>query len=107
LQGRLVHEIYLPDTPAHLTEHAKTPMKTQDLPDISAETYAVHNSDGSVSLDPYARKTRLELKNRCGELCHALDDWQWIAMTLSTNGRDALSSEQIGKLDGLIEAYKD
>lgn len=82
-------------------------MKTQDLEDISAETYAVHNPDGSVSLDPYARKTRLELKNRCGELCRALNDWQWIAMDLSRGGREVLSAEQLAKLDNLIEAYSD
>lgn len=71
------------------------------------ETFAVHNSDGSVSLDPWARKTREQLKRRCGELCRALDDWQWIAMTLSEGGRDSLSPEQLSSLDRLIEAYKD
>lgn len=63
--------------------------------------------DGTVSLDPYACKTRQELKNRCGELCHALSDWQMIAMTLSVKGRDDLSSEERDKLDRLIDAYRD
>lgn len=81
-------------------------MKTQDLPDISAET-TWPTPAGGVSLDPYARKNRLELKNRCSELCRALDDWQWIAMDLSEHGRGGLSPEQLGKLDRLIEAYKD
>jgi hypothetical protein len=71
------------------------------------ETFAVHNPDGSVSLDTWARKTREQLKTRCGELCRALDDWQWIAITLSEGGREALSPEQLSDLDRLIEAYKD
>lgn len=82
-------------------------MKTQDLADITAETYAVHNPDGSVSLDPWARKTRLELKNRCGELSHALHDWQRMAMILWIHGRDGLDAEQSLEVTRLIEAYQD
>jgi hypothetical protein len=75
--------------------------------DFSHETFVIHNPNGSVSLDPYARRTREELKRRCGELCRALDAWQWIAMTLSESGRDGLSQEQRSELDHLIEAYRD
>ena len=80
---------------------------TQDLADISAETHAVHNPDGSVSLDPYARMTRRELKIKCGEMSHALGRWQRVAMKLSVNGRDSLLPEQRVELDNLIEAYQD
>jgi hypothetical protein len=75
--------------------------------DFSHETYVVHNPGGGVSLDPWARKTRKELKSRCGELCQALNDWQWIAMALSEHGREGLSIEQRSKLDNLLEAYRD
>ena len=80
-------------------------MSTQDLDDVTAETYAVHNPDGSVSLDPYARKTRSELKVRCGELCRELDKWQHIAMALFEHG--SLSDRDQREIERLIEAYRD
>lgn len=71
------------------------------------ETFVINNEDGSVSLDPYAGKSREELKQRCGELCRALDDWQRIAMVLAEEGKDGLWPDARKELDDLIEAYKD
>lgn len=75
--------------------------------DIKNESFAVHLPNGCVTLDPYARKTREELKRRCRELCRALDEWQTIAMIISERGRDGLEYEQRANLDRLIEAYRD
>lgn len=74
---------------------------------IESETFVVHNGDGSVSLDPWAKKTRRQLKQRCGELCHSLDQWQHIAMTLYDQGKDGLLLEERAKVELLIDAYSD
>lgn len=74
---------------------------------IESETFVIHNPNGTVSLDPWAGKTREQLKHRCGELCRALGEWQEIAMMLSEIGRDGLSEDQRNELDRLIEAYRD
>jgi hypothetical protein len=70
-----------------------------------AETFIVHNANGSFSLDPWAGKNRDELKQRCGELCRSLDEWQRLAMTLFNQGKDALSLEEQDKIRRLVAGY--
>lgn len=74
---------------------------------IEDETFVVHNDNGSVSLDPWAKKSREELKIRCGELSHALGQWQRMAMTLYDRGKDCLLLEEQAKIKLLIDAYSD
>lgn len=74
---------------------------------IETETYVVRNDDGSVSLDPWAGKSREELKRRCGELCRSLDQWQRFAMILFDQGKDGLLLEEQAQIKLLIEAYSD
>lgn len=75
--------------------------------DAPGETFVTDHPDGSVSLDAYAGKTREELKQRCRELVQAVDCWQMIALHLHEYGRAGLSEDDLGKLDHLIEAYRD
>ncbi len=72
-----------------------------------SETFVVTNPDGSFSLDPYAGKSRDDLKDHCRNLCSALTDWQQIAMLLHEGGKVSLSSEQREMVERLIEAYRD
>ena len=74
---------------------------------IEQETFVVDNGDGSISLDPYAGKSRAELKTRCGELCRTLDRWQHIALVLSDGGIGALPAEWRDELLRLRSAYSD
>jgi len=74
---------------------------------IEEETFVARNPNGSVSLDPWAGKSREQLKQRCGELCRSLDEWQRMAMTLFDRGRDGLLLEEQAKIKLLIDAYSD
>jgi hypothetical protein len=82
-------------------------METEMADEQEHETFVIRNTDGSVSLDPYAGKSREQLKMRCGELCRALDVWQHIAMSIAESGKEGLSPEELNKLNQLIEAYND
>ena len=55
--------------------------------------------------DPYDGWPVERLKERCRDLCRAVDTWQHIAMTLVEGGK--LHPESQAKVDHLIEAYKD
>ena len=74
---------------------------------IENETFVINNPDGSISLDAYHGKSREELKERCGELCMALDEWQHIAMALAEHGKEGLSPADLAKVERMIDAYKD
>ena len=74
---------------------------------IEDEQWCSKNPDGSISLDPWAGMTREELKERCGELIRALDEWHFIAMIAAEEGKDALPPHWRKKLDDMIEAYRD
>lgn len=74
--------------------------------DFSHESHVVRTEHG-VTLDPWAKKTRPELKRRCGQLSRALGQWQRIAMVMAEGGKDSLPPEWRKELDDLIAAYKD
>jgi hypothetical protein len=59
------------------------------------------------TLDIYQGWTRERLKDRCLELCRAVDDWQQIAMALAEHGKEGLSPSDLERVEGLIEAYRD
>jgi hypothetical protein len=73
-------------------------------PDIELETFVVHNPDNSVSLDPYAKMTREQLKTKCGQMSRALSKWQFLAMDAL---QGTLDHDERTEILSLIEAYSD
>lgn len=61
----------------------------------------------AYTLEIYKGWTPERLKERCRDLCGALDNWQHIAMTLAEHGKDGLTAGDRDKLDRMIEAYQD
>lgn len=74
---------------------------------IENEEWCSNNPDGGISLDPWAGMTRKALKERCGELTRALDEWYFIARIAAEEGKDSLPPHWRKKLDDMIEAYRD
>jgi hypothetical protein len=76
----------------------------------AGETWVTHNPDGSISLDAYAGWSRDQLKDRCRELCMAMEDWQFTAMSAATDGANSLQNVREpyrSKIAERIEAYSD
>lgn len=61
----------------------------------------------SFTLDIYKGWTEDRLKERCRDLCMALDNWQHIAMALAEHGKEGLTPTDKEKVERLIEAYQD
>lgn len=74
------------------------------------ETFMTLNSDGSVSFDPYADKTRDELKARCAELIQSLGAWHVAAVYAAMSGGNRLENvpePYRSKIKRMIDAYGD
>lgn len=59
------------------------------------------------TLDIYQGWSRDRLKQRCLELCRAVDEWQHIAMVLSEHGPDGLPEDDRDRVRRLVLAYQD
>lgn len=58
--------------------------------------------------DPYDGKTLAEMKDRARKLCHALERWQFIAMSLAEGrGVESLPVEWQEELRRHVAAYED
>lgn len=61
----------------------------------------------AFTLDIYKDWTSNRLKERCRDLCMAVDNWQHIAMALAEHGKDGLTPSDREKVERLIEACRD
>jgi hypothetical protein len=59
------------------------------------------------TLDIYEGWSQERLKQRCLELCRAVDEWQRIAMTVAEHGAAGLPDDDRFRLERLIKAYQD
>ena len=89
---------------------APQPAVPADVREALDEQWVTDNGDGSVTLDTYAGWSRDKLKQRCRELCRAVDKWQFAAMHAATNGSNSIEQVQEpyrSHVANMIDAYSD
>jgi hypothetical protein len=55
----------------------------------------------------YQGWTNERLKQRCLDLCRAVDEWRHLAMVLAEEGKAALRSDEQSRVERLVKAYQE